>query len=284
MTKLLDDHANLLPGLPDGGLFTVHYEATPPAGVTAETLRGDLMVYANGEAALATGIPVGYTVTLTETHLPALPGYEWNTPVFDRNSFVITEACVADGPVITPLPIVDSSPVAASTPIIVEETCDQATAAVYLTNSYPKALGGFSVTKSVTGSQAAIDTVGTTAFTVNYTVDGKASATPLTVTNGSTVSVKDLPTGAVVKLSEVAPTAAGVTFGTPTFSVGGQAVSEITIGRDTVVAVTLTNPAKLATKLPETGVDGLGFTAAGALVLVLGSAIVLGGRRRNNNA
>ena len=191
--------------------FTVKYTIgnAPEAEFTIE--HGQIKVFED--------LPVGTVVKFSEV-TPVKEGVVFGTPSFLANGQAVSEITIG-----------------ANTSVDVK-----------LTNpvSLPP-VGGFSVTKQVEGPKAAVDLVGTKSFTVNYTVDGEAAATPLTVTNGSTATVEGLPAGAVVKLTEVTPTQDGVIFGTPVFTADGAPVTEITIGDDTVVAVTLTNPVEPVT-------------------------------------
>lgn len=113
--------------------------------------------------------------------------------------------------------------------------------------------GGFSVTKQVTGSGGA---PATKQFTVNIAYSPAVAGAPaqLTLTDGETVGVTDLPAGTVVTLTEVDPTdvgapstgwSAAVWTGTGVTSTPTGAT--LTIGADTTVAAALENPSTLLT-------------------------------------
>lgn len=255
--------------------FTVSYTVSNPPSA-------GLLTVANGETKTVGNLPVGSVVTLAEI-VPSQPGVTFGTPTFTVNGVPVTQITIgADTPVAVTL----------TNPVTVPPT------------------GGFTVTKAVTGPQAAVDLVKDVPFLVNVSVGGIVYMEPMAITNGASFTLTDLPAGAVVSLSEVKPSAPGVVFGTPVFTVNGKAVTSFKVESDVIVSVTLTNPVELATspstapsttppttkppgvtptkppgnRLPETGVGGLGFTAAGAVVLLLGGAVVLAGRRRNNSA
>lgn len=114
--------------------------------------------------------------------------------------------------------------------------------------------GEFSVTKAVTGS-AVVDP--DKEFTVNLTYTPVAPTAPnsLVLTAGETGTVSDLPAGTVVTLSEVDPTDSGdpatgwddpIWSGTGVTD-NGDGTASLTIGADTTVAATLTNPNTLIT-------------------------------------
>lgn len=107
-------------------------------------------------------------------------------------------------------------------------------------------LGGFEVTKTVSGTGASL--VEGAEYTVDYTyeADGSAKTGQLTLTEGSTGGLTDLPVGTVVTLSEVAARGAGVTYGTPIYA--GEDVTDNADGTatftvaDGTVAISLENP------------------------------------------
>lgn len=113
--------------------------------------------------------------------------------------------------------------------------------------------GGFSVTKDVTGTGGA---PASKQFVVNLTYSPAVAGKPsqITVLDGQTVTVDDLPAGTVVTLTEVDPTdpgapstgwSAAVWSGTGVTSTATGAT--LTIGADTTVAATLENPSTLLT-------------------------------------
>jgi hypothetical protein len=112
-------------------------------------------------------------------------------------------------------------------------------------------LGGFSVTKAVTGAGATAAAGSTYSVDYSYTPSGGAPVSGVvTVQNGQTQSVTSIPKGTVVTLSEEAPAAvAGVSYGSPSFT--GTGVTQtgssatLTIGSGSTVAVNLENPTEL---------------------------------------
>jgi uncharacterized repeat protein (TIGR01451 family)/fimbrial isopeptide formation D2 family protein len=202
--------------VPANTAFPVNYSY--PAGANYPAGSGTLTVHNDGVAVVGPQIPSGAQVTLTEGTRPTIPGGTWGTQVFSPTS---------------PITIGGAG----------------TTAAVTLTNPITLDTAAFSVKKTVTGNGSNL--VPTTAsFTVNYSYPAgtgyQAGSSTLTVKNdGVVVTSGQIPVGAVVTLSEGAPTAIpGGTWGTPTFSPS----SPITIGaKGTTLAVTLTNPITLQT-------------------------------------
>ncbi len=126
-------------------------------------------------------------------------------------------------------------------------------------NGQGDALGDFAVTKSVVGSGA--ETVAGVAYTVNYSYvdDGQTVTGTLTIADGETGTLTDVPEGAVVTLSEVLPTVDGITYDPPAFS--GTGVTDNGDGTatftmiDGVIAITLTNTAvQVPVEVPPTPV------------------------------
>jgi LPXTG-motif cell wall-anchored protein len=107
-------------------------------------------------------------------------------------------------------------------------------------------LGGFEVTKTVSGTGASV--VEGAEYTVDYSyeADGSAKAGQLTLTAGATGGLTDLPVGTVVTLSEVAARGDGVAYGTPIYA--GDGVTDHADGTatftvsDRTVAIGLENP------------------------------------------
>ncbi|MBD9699877.1 choice-of-anchor A family protein [Flavimobilis sp. GY10621] len=124
------------------------------------------------------------------------------------------------------------------------------------------AQGTFQINKVVDGS-AASSVPGTTAFTVNYTVNGVAATTPLTVlADGTVVNGPVLEEGDVVVFTEATPpTIAGIDWGTPLITVNGTETNTLTItdGGNATIIVTntaTTTPAKTGTFQINKVVDG----------------------------
>ncbi len=197
--------------------FTVTYSYD--LNGTAQT--GELTV-ADGVADSLDGVPVGTVVTLTEV-VPTTPGVTYGTPVFSGTG------------------VTDNGDGSATF------TIGSGTVAIGLENPATQILGGFDVTKDVTGTGSAL--VGGQEFTVEYSyvLNGSTETGELTIADGQNEGLADLPFGTEVTLSEVTPTTAGVTYGTPVFSGtgvtnNGDGTATFTIGSGTV-AIGLENPA-----------------------------------------
>ncbi|PWD49667.1 hypothetical protein C8046_02020 [Serinibacter arcticus] len=205
------------------------------------------LTIADGEIATVGDLPAGAVVTLQETPAAA-PGVTFGTPRF-----------LVDGVESTSLTITADEIVA----VVLENPAEVV----------PPALGGFSLTKTVTGSPAAIAAVGPTDFEVTYTVDGVPAAQPLLVAHGETVSVVDLPAGADVTLAESPTPVAGVTFGAPRFVVDGIETTTLTVVEGVAATVVLENPAEIVPPTPgaieiskvvsgpQAAIDAVGQTA-----------------------
>lgn len=107
-------------------------------------------------------------------------------------------------------------------------------------------MGDLALTKSVTGTGRS--RVAGDAYTVDYSYStaGASMTGSLSVTDGQTDELNDLPAGTVVTLSEVKATGTGVTYGTPVFTGTGvtdnhDGTATVTITDDTI-AVGLENP------------------------------------------
>jgi hypothetical protein len=199
--------------------FTVEYSYT--LNGTAQT--GELTV-ADGVAGSLANLPYGTVVTLSEV-TPTTAGVTYGTPEFTGTG------------------VTDNGDGTATF------TIGSGNIAIGLENPATLILGGFDVTKDVTGTGAT--QVGDQEFTVEYSYDlnGEAQTGEFTIADGQTDGLADLPYGTVVTLSEVAPTTAGVTYGTPVFSGtgvtdNGDGTATFTIGGGTI-AIGLENPATL---------------------------------------
>jgi Domain of unknown function (DUF5979) len=177
------------------------------------------LTLSHSESATVADLPAGAVVTLTETP-PAAAGATFSTPRF-----------LADGAETSTLTIATGR----TTEVSLENPAEV----------IPPAVGGFSVTKDVTGTPEAIAAVGTTPFEVTYTVDGEAAASPLSISDGQTASVADLPEGTVVTLAETPAVVAGATFGAPRFLVDGVETTTLTVVAGQAVTVLLENPAEI---------------------------------------
>lgn len=183
------------------------YPADPEKGFAAGS--GTLTLPIGGDIITSGELPVGAVVTLSEPNLPNVPGASWGEPVIEPSTLTIGESA------------------------------DPVTVAV--TNTITQDVGGFSVTKAITGDGEELvpeDAV----FTVTYEYDAingfPAGSGQIEFPAGETATVEGLPAGATVTLTELAvedPT--GGTWGEPEFS-----ENSFTIVKDTVVSIDLDNP------------------------------------------
>lgn len=174
LKQVSGDGADLVPA---DAAFTVDYTYTLPDALGADpaTGSGSLTVLNNGETVTSDPLPYGTQVEVTEATPVNTPGGTWTGATFDQSTFTIG---------------------------------DETTLAVTLTNAIERDLGGFAVTKSVSGTGA--DLVGAdTEFTVNYSYPAgewyEAGEGTLTVKNGETATVEGIPASAVVTLTEADP-------------------------------------------------------------------------------
>ncbi|WP_101845830.1 DUF5979 domain-containing protein [Zhihengliuella sp. ISTPL4] len=253
--------------VPDTAAFLVDYSYTGEDGPVA----GTLTLTADGTVQTVEDIPEGTVVTLTERPAAAVEGVVWGAPVFSGTGVTATD----DGAQLT----------------IGEAT----TVAVGLSNPTtlaPTPLGGFSVSKQITGPGAAL-VPDTATFLVDYSYtgeDGPVTGTLTLAADGTVQTVEDIPEGTVVTLTERAAGAvSGVAWGTPVFAGEGVTAAEggaqLTIGADTVVAVELTNPTTItppspsdppAAEQPPVPPRGLAITGgdAGGMIAVTASAVL----------
>lgn len=253
--------------------FTVHYSY--PAGDAYEAGGGTVELLADGTPVESGQIPVGAVVTFAEETPAEIQGARWVDPVFSPESVTVAAGTQA--------------------------------AAVTVTNQLDLSYGKFSVLKELSGTGAGtvpVDTV----YTVNYSYPAgdayaAGSGTLEVQADGTAVESEDIPVGAVVSLAEDAPAAVrGTKWEEEKFS-----QSEVTIGDDETVSVTLTNTineiivddkekkdekpkppviehAPTTPGLPVTGGVGTGLLAGAALVLLAGAALFFVVRRRRATA
>lgn len=166
--------------------------------------------------------PVGTTCTFTEAPPTEEPGdfsagtYEWTGSDVDPAEVVIG-------------------------------TGETGIVALTVTNTFRSTVGGFEIAKALDGAAAA-QVPEDTEFTVRYSY----------VRNGTTVSQdvrvpvdgtpvagpQDLPEGTVVTFEEIAlPGVTGITWGTPTITVDGQATNRLVVGAGSSAEVVVTNTA-----------------------------------------
>lgn len=212
--------------VPAGTTFEVEYTYEEPDG----TAGGDtLVVPVDGALVNGPTLPVGTVVTVTETNLPAVPGVEWGAPVIQ----------------------VDGESLGDPAQFTIQENQTVTVTVVNTANGGAvPAMGGFSVTKAVTGDAAGLVPAGT-AFLVDWeatlpegaTYDGDLSGTLTVLADGTVASgPSDLPVGTAVAFAERTPLPEvdGVEWGDPVFS----PASPVTIVEGAAgVALTVTNVA-----------------------------------------
>jgi len=271
--------------LPVGG-FTVTKEVSGAGAALVPDDREFRVAYSyqragqtvEGELALRSGqtdglkdLPVGTVVTLSEVTPADVDGVTWQAPVFSGTGVAITDG----GATVT--------------------IAWGATVAVTLTNPTtvtPPPVGGFTVTKNVTGPGTSLVPADQT-FTVEYSYElaGQPVTGELALRAGKSDGLADLPAGTVVTLREKAPSSVeGVTWKSPRFTGAGVDVGDggatLTISEDATVAVVLTNgtavtpPPTPGGELALTGAEGpTGPILLGALLLLAG-VVALGVRHR----
>jgi len=201
----------------DAAVFTVDYAYTGGSGTL--TLNK-----ANGWKSATGPLPYGAQVTLTEssrTGQGASVGYGTQTWSTGGQSDGTAKITVGDG----------------------------TTTAVTLTNPTTTRVGGFSVTKSVTGPAASRVPAGTT-FTVEYSTDNGTTWTALApIADGATASgPANVAAGTTVLLREdPRPTLADVAWQTPVFSGTGvtphaDGTASLVVAAGATAAVALQNP------------------------------------------
>ncbi|KQZ85479.1 hypothetical protein ASD56_03880 [Microbacterium sp. Root166] len=246
---------------PDGTVFEVtaswSVEDVPTSQVFELPVDGSMV-------AGPTDLPVGTVVTFTEATAPDAAGFDFVGVAFSPTSVTIGADTVT---------------------------------AVTATNTYapePVETGGFSLQKALSGVTAADFPDGTVfEVTASWSVGGVPASQvfQLPATGGVVNGPTDLPVGTVVTFSEVtAPEAEGFDFVGVAFS-----PSSVTIGADTVTAVTATNTyapedsgggggggagGGSDSGLPATGVDVAGTTFIGAILLLVGGLAFAAAKRR----
>ncbi len=215
---VVGDAEGLVPGSTP---FSVTWAATLPTGVTYDgPLTGTLTVLADGTVVDGPqDLPVGTTVTFSETSLPTIPNVVWGDPSFDPATLTVTET--------------------GDTPTLVT-----------VTNTASSVVGGFTLQKDVQGNAARI-VPDITTFTVTWTAvlppdvayDGPLTGTLTVRADGTVVDgPADLPVGTVVTFAEQTPLpeVGDVVWGPPSFTPAQLTVTE---NDGEPVAVTVTNTA-----------------------------------------
>lgn len=252
------------PLVPADTAFTVTYSYV----LAGAPVTGQLSVLAGAVAGLD-DLPEGTVVTISEATPAAVAGVLWQAPVFTGTGVTATEG---------------------GAQFTIDDAADIAVTLTNPTAVPPPVLGGFSVTKALTGAGALL-VPGGTAFTVDYAyeIDDVMVTGQLTLTNGATAGLDDLPEGTIVTISETAPAAVtGVVWQTPVYTGADVTATEegaqFTIDGATDIAVTLTNPTTVPPAPPAPPVDpapdaglaitggssSLGFALLGAMLLAAG--------------
>jgi LPXTG-motif cell wall-anchored protein len=195
-----------------GTSYTVNY--------SYGTTNGTLTV-TDGQTADLNDVPEGAVITLSEVQATG-EGVVYSTPVFSGTG--VTD----NGDGTATVTMIDG---------LIE---------IGLENPVEQLLGGFDVTKVVTGSGAGVVTDAEYTVNYSYVAAGETVTGSLVIADGETDGLAELPVGTVVTLSEVAPTAANVTYGTPVYTGAGvtdngDGSATFTIGEGTV-SVGLENP------------------------------------------
>ena len=233
-------------GYVEGSQFTVDYTCTDGSSGTLHLV--------DGGTATVNDLPLLTTCTLTESAKPATTdaSYVYGTESWDPSNTVTIE------------------------------TSEQV-AALVLTNPIDRVLGGFSVTKHVTGATAGY--VNGSMFTVDYTCSDGTDGS-LTLSDGSTTGVTGLPLGTTCTLTESGkPATAGSTYTYGQESWSPSNVVTITANEsENTTALTLTNPltntpaevlAQVMAQPASLPVTGSSNTLM--LLLIAGLLIVAGG-------
>lgn len=203
--------------VPDATEYTVQYRIGAQDPVT-------LTLTAGQTSDLVAGLPFGTVVQVREQAPPAIDGVVWS------NEWTV-----------------DGSPAAPDADGWVSFTIDSATPVQFVvTNIGTQQLGAFQISKSVAGDGAELvaqDTV----FSFSYTLgDGDPRIVTATPAEASAV-VNGLPYGTVVTIDEIAfSPVAGIEWGTPAWSLDGQAVDgpvRFTVGSVDTVDIVATNTA-----------------------------------------
>ncbi|MFD5225084.1 DUF5979 domain-containing protein [Microbacterium sp. NPDC058342] len=250
--------------LDDDARYLLDYEWDADASRGFAAGAGTIELVADGAPVASGSIPVGAVVRVSERASASVDGGQWQAPVITPAEFTVTA-----------------------------DTASQVT--VRVTNELIRVYGALSVAKTLSGSGADL-VADDQEFTVHYSfpaVNGHpgGSGEIQVQADGTPVVVGDLPSGAVVTLTEDAPAAVdGARWTAAVFS-----TSEVTIVGGEIAAVTLENtidelPAEGGVDTPEI-VPGLAVTGGALLpgamalaALLVGAGVVLLVRRRRQEA
>lgn len=196
--------------------FTGSYTVTPATG---DPIEGTFSVN-DGETWTSPEYPRNATVTVTEVQPTAPANVTWGAPIWSEDEFTIAGGT---------------------------------TVPVMLTNPAQLKTGNFAIRKVLQGSPDVVDLVpDSTTFKARYSYPAgtgfpAGSGTLRFKADGDFVTSPELPTSAKVTVREVdLPKVPGVTWGTPKIK-----PSTFTVGDDTVVDVTVTNPVSVTKHRPK---------------------------------
>ncbi|WP_336708212.1 DUF5979 domain-containing protein [Oerskovia sp. USHLN155] len=215
--------------VPADDTFVVHY--TYPAGTGFAAGDGRLVVPADGEAVTSGPLPYGAVLTLSELPPADVAGATWG----EVGIFAPAAVTIGDG----------------------------TTSEVTLTNTITRDVGAFALSKRVEGSGAALVAPqdGYT-FTYSYPAgDTWSGLEPTTVSvpgDGTTVTVRDVPAGAVVTVRENSPEAVeGGAWSAPTY----EAANSFVVTKDATYALDVVNSIERTTGYLSVRKDVVGTAA-----------------------
>ena len=279
LAKKVGGDYNLFSPAVIGATYTVTASWPAGPGVKAGSVKVILDQENAFRAESGVDLPTGTVVTLSEgTESGAAPSVNW-----------VDQGWAADeGLTVNP---------DGTASFVVGDSTDETTAEFAAVDVADRLTGSISLTKQVTGPGAASLPPGTT-FTVDYTYEGLGLKGPGTVSlvNGQTVTLPDVPVGAVVTLTEVTATggiSSAYAWVAPVFvlpdGTRSAAPAKFTVTKaDQVLSVELDNPtvAVIAPTMPviaNTGLKGPQLITTGLTLIFLGGLLlILGSRRRSS--
>ena len=248
LSKKIDGSGAAL--LPEDAGFLVTYAY--PEGIGFAAGQGEVRLPANGDVVTIDNLPYGAEVTFSEQDPEAVPGATWT----DRSWSALISARAAEGEEPAEDDSVYTTTVTGSGTFLELE----------LTNTLTRDVGSFSVTKSVTGSGAGL-VPAEQAFDFGYSYPAgetfeAGSGTISVPADGTPVTVGDLPSGAVVTLTEAQPAITGGTWAAPVFTES----NEVVIATNETVEVAVVNEITLNTGLFQIAktVEGSGASLVAA--------------------